>query len=83
MEQIVIEEIKKLFKKKRNTLYSVRIVYIVYTDTINVFFEEQKIGESTYSYPIGQFTGEMKEKMAEFAKRITKETNVSAKLFNL
>ena len=83
MEQIVIEEIKKLFKKKRNTLYSVRIVYIVYTDTINVFFEEQKIGESTYSYPIGQFTGEMKDKMHEFAKRITKETKVSAKLFNL
>ncbi|MBA5938532.1 hypothetical protein IRM63_03895 [Leuconostoc citreum] len=83
MEQIVIEEIKKLFKKKRNTLYSVRIVYIVYTDTINVFFEEQKIGEPTYSYPIGQFTGEMKEKMPDFAKRITKETKVSAKLFNL
>jgi len=83
MEQIVIDEIKKLFKKKRNTLYSVRIVYIIYTDTINVFFEEQKIGESTYSYPIGQFTGEMKEKMAEFAKRIAKETKVSAKLFNL
>ncbi|MGR8822427.1 hypothetical protein [Leuconostoc citreum] len=83
MEELVIEEIKKLFKKKRNTLYSVRIVYIVYTDTINVFFEEQKIGESTYSYPIGQFRGEMKEKMAELAKRIAKETKVSAKLFNL
>ena len=83
MEQIVIDEIKKLFKKKRNTLYRVRIVYIVYTDTINIFFEEQKIGEPTYSYPIGQFTGEMKDKMSEFAKRITRETKVSAKLFNL
>lgn len=83
MEQIVIDEINKLFKKKRNTLYRVRIVYIVYTDTINVFFEEQKIGESTYSYSIGQFTGEMKEKMHDFAKRITRETKGSAQLFNL
>ena len=83
MEQIVIDEINKLFKKNRNTLYRVRIVYIVYTDTINVFFEEQKIGDPTYSYQIGQFTGDMKDKMPEFAKRITKETKVSAKLFNL
>lgn len=83
MEQIVIDEINKLFKKKRNTLYRVRIVYIVYTDTINVFSEEQKIGDPTYSYQIGQFTGDMKDKMQEFAKRITRETKVSAKLFNL
>lgn len=41
MNQIdaVIEDIKKLFKKKLNTIYEVRVVVQIYSKKVNIFFE--------------------------------------------
>ncbi|MFK8261463.1 hypothetical protein [Leuconostoc mesenteroides] len=76
----LIEEIKKRFTKKNNTLYWVRIVYQRYSKQLNVFFEYAKIGTATHSEQIGRYVESEKDRMPELAKRIKKETNVSVEL---
>ncbi|WP_317286550.1 hypothetical protein [Leuconostoc mesenteroides] len=76
----LIEEIKKRFTKKKNTLYWVRIVYQRYSKQLNVFFEYAKIGTATHSEQIGRYVESEKDRMPELAKRIKTETNVSVEL---
>ncbi|ASR69283.1 hypothetical protein ACNOHF_01450 [Leuconostoc mesenteroides] len=79
----LIEEIKKRFTKKKNTLYWVRIVYQKYSKQLNVFFEYAKIGTATHSEQIGRYVESEKDRMPELAKRIKKETNVNVELGDL
>ncbi|MCT8383395.1 hypothetical protein D0505_02030 [Leuconostoc mesenteroides] len=76
----LIEEIKKRFTKKKNTLYWVRIAYQRYSKQLNVFFEYAKIGTATHSEQIGRYVESEKERMPELAKRVKTETNVSVEL---
>ncbi|MGC8257917.1 hypothetical protein ACP2X5_08505 [Leuconostoc mesenteroides subsp. jonggajibkimchii] len=76
----LIEEIKKRFTKKKNTLYWVRIVYQRYSKQLNVFFEYAKIGTATHSEQIGRYVESEKDRMPELAKHIRKETNVNVEL---
>ncbi|TGD34995.1 hypothetical protein [Leuconostoc mesenteroides] len=76
----LIEEIKKRFTKKKNTLYWVRIVYQRYSKQLNVFFEYAKIGTATHSEQIGRYVESEKDRMPELAKHIKKETNVNVEL---
>lgn len=79
----LIEEIKKRFTKKKNTLYWVRIVYQRYSKQLNVFFEYAKIGTATHSEQIGRYVESEKDRMPELAKHIKKETNVNVELGDL
>ncbi|MFT8426380.1 MAG: hypothetical protein ABF625_01420 [Leuconostoc mesenteroides] len=79
----LIEEVKKRFTKKNNTLYWVRIVYQRYSKQLNVFFEYAKIGTATHSEQIGRYVESEKDRMPELAKRIKRETNVSVELDDL
>lgn len=79
----LIEEVKKRFTKKNNTLYWVRIVYQRYSKQLNVFFEYAKIGTATHSEQIGRYVESEKDRMPELAKRIKKETNVNVELGDL
>lgn len=76
----LIEEIKKRFTKKNNTLYWVRIAYQRYSKQLNVLFEYAKIDMATYSEQIGTYVESEKDRMPELAKRIKQETNVSVEL---
>ena len=76
----LIEEIKKRFTKKKNTLYWVRIVYQRYSKQLNVFFEYAKIGMATHSEQIGRYAESEKDRMPELARRFKLETNVSVEL---
>ncbi|KAA8371088.1 hypothetical protein FE410_05205 [Leuconostoc carnosum] len=78
----LIEEIKKRFTKKMNTLYWVRIVFQKYSKKVNVFFQYSKIGTATHSEQIARYDEQDKERMAELSKRIKHETKLSVELID-
>lgn len=80
MKNNIIAKINDVLVKQPNTIYAIRIVYNIYRDNINIFFEHYKIGEATISQQIAQLEGSEKGNMVDLAKQITKATQLRVEL---
>lgn len=73
-----ILEIKKLFTKKPNTIYEVKLVNQIYSGQVNVYFQYYKIGYATTAQQIARLDGDTyREKLPEIAHKIRQETGLT------
>lgn len=69
--------INKLFTKKSNTIYEVRLVNQTYTKQVNVFFEYYRIGHATHSQQIARLDDQYHTRLPELAKQIHQATGLT------
>ncbi|WP_349533730.1 hypothetical protein [Leuconostoc citreum] len=73
----LIEKINNLFAKKRNTIYTIRLVYNQYDDEVNIFFEQHVIGLPIKSKPIGRLPGTYQNRFQDIKMLLQQETHVT------
>ncbi|MBS9335981.1 hypothetical protein [Fructobacillus papyrifericola] len=72
--------IEPLFKREKNTLYEVHLVYQVFSDQLNVFFEWGRIGHATTSRQIRSFSHSSLEQVQELQQVLSQLLPVTVRL---
>ncbi|MGR8823237.1 hypothetical protein [Leuconostoc citreum] len=78
----IVEKANRLFTRKANTIYEIRLVYDQYSDEVNIFFESHKIGYPTRSDQIGRLSGEYHGQMNEIKQQLQLATNLTVRLID-
>ncbi|MCK8617025.1 hypothetical protein [Fructobacillus parabroussonetiae] len=68
----LVKLIQPLFKKERNTIYEVHLVYQLFSDQLNIFFEWGRIGHATTSRQIKSLPHATFEQVHTLQQELTK-----------